>query len=104
MKSRRRIVSSPDPGGYADLDELQQGVATNGMGLGVCLHSSNHKLLMSASGQKQTLHHVRPMSPLPPKADMVQYDRDVRLAPESGHRFTAASCPLFIQVEACRSK
>jgi hypothetical protein len=34
--------------------------------------------LMSALDQKQTLHHLRPMSALPPKADMVQHRCDVR--------------------------
>ena len=33
---------------------------------------------MSALVQKQTLEKVRVMSALPPKADMVQHDRDVR--------------------------
>jgi hypothetical protein len=55
MKSRRRIVF-PRPRGYDDLDELQQGFATNGMGLAVSLHGSNPKLLMSALGQKRTSH------------------------------------------------
>jgi hypothetical protein len=36
----------------------------------VSLHGSNPKRLMSVLGQKQTLKHVRPMSALPPKADI----------------------------------
>jgi hypothetical protein len=40
---------------------------------------------MSALGQKQTSAHVHVMSALPPKADIVRHDRDVRFAPESGH-------------------
>jgi hypothetical protein len=32
--------------------------------------------LMSALGQKRTLKHVQSMSALPPKADIVQRDRD----------------------------
>jgi|307.fasta_scaffold00136_30 hypothetical protein len=40
---------------------------------------------MSALGQKQTSGHVHVMSALPPKADIVRHDRDVRFAPESGH-------------------
>src|SRR6516164_8152216 len=36
---------------------------------------------MSALGQKQTLAVVRLMSALPPIADMVQRDRDVRFVP-----------------------
>ena len=32
-------------------------------------------------GQKRTLRLVQTMSALPPKADMVQHDRDVRFVP-----------------------
>jgi hypothetical protein len=39
-------------------------------GSGVSLHGSNPEPLMSALGQKQTLGKVRPMSALPPKADI----------------------------------
>jgi hypothetical protein len=38
---------------------------------------------MSALGQKQTLHHVRPMSALPPKADIAEKQLDVRFVPEA---------------------
>jgi hypothetical protein len=37
---------------------------------------------MSALGQKQTLRHLRPMSALPPKADMDQSGCDVRFVPQ----------------------
>jgi hypothetical protein len=37
--------------------------------------------LMSALGQKRTLRPINPMSALPPKADMVQQDRDARFVP-----------------------
>jgi hypothetical protein len=36
---------------------------------------------MSALGQKQTLAHVRVISALPPKADIVEQDRDVCFVP-----------------------
>jgi hypothetical protein len=36
---------------------------------------------MSALGHKRTSKHFRPMSALPPKADMVQHNRDVRFVP-----------------------
>ena len=39
-------------------------------GSGVRLHGSNPEPLMSALGQEQTLRGVRPMSALPPKADV----------------------------------
>jgi len=37
-------------------------------------------------GQKRTFRYVRPMSALPPKADIVQHDRDVRLC-QSRHYY-----------------
>jgi hypothetical protein len=40
----------------------------------------------SALGQKQTLERLHPMSALPPKADIVQDDRDVRLVPKADIR------------------
>ena len=42
----------------------------------VSLQGSNSAPLMSALGHKQTFGKVRLMSALPPKADMVQVDRD----------------------------
>jgi len=36
---------------------------------------------MSALGQKQTLRGVRPMSALPPKADIAEHHRHVRFVP-----------------------
>ena len=48
---------------------------------------------MSALVQKQTLEKVRVMSALPPKADMVQHDCDVRFVPKADSctsRLTAA--------------
>jgi hypothetical protein len=36
---------------------------------------------MSALGHKRTLKHVRLMSALPPKADILHCDRDVRFVP-----------------------
>src|SRR6516165_2752595 len=41
---------------------------------------------MSALGQKQTSEHDWIMSALPPKADMLQLDRDVRFAPKADIR------------------
>src|SRR5262249_1630855 len=38
---------------------------------------------MSALGQKQTLKDLHPMSALPPKADMVQRNQDVRFVPKA---------------------
>jgi hypothetical protein len=36
---------------------------------------------MSALGQKRTLRRLKPMSALPPKADMDQHGCDVRFVP-----------------------
>jgi hypothetical protein len=38
---------------------------------------------MSQMGQKWTLHSIRSMSALPPKADMDQHGRDVRFVPKA---------------------
>ena len=43
-------------------------------GSGVSLHGSNPEPLMSALGQKQTLQSVKPMSALPPKADIAEHN------------------------------
>ena len=39
--------------------------------------------VMSGLGQKQTSKCFRPMSALPPKADMVRHNRDVRFVPKA---------------------
>jgi len=38
---------------------------------------------MSALGHKRTLKRLHPMSALPPKADIIQHDRDVRFVPKA---------------------
>jgi hypothetical protein len=55
-------------------------------GSGVSLHSSNPEPLMSALGQKRTLQSVRPMSALPPKADIRTHSRDVCFVPKADIR------------------
>src|SRR5215471_19990888 len=50
-------------------------------GSGVSLHGSNPERLMSAMGQKRTLRGVRPMSAIPPKADIAESDWHVRFVP-----------------------
>src|SRR5262245_46030257 len=47
---------------------------------------------MSALGQKQTLQHVRPMSALPPKADIGTQPRDVRFVPGRDERHCSTIC------------
>ena len=42
--------------------------------------------LMSALGQKRALRGVRPMSALPPKADIETQPRDVRYVPKADMR------------------
>jgi hypothetical protein len=46
---------------------------------------------MSAMGQKQTFRNVRPMSALPPKADIRQHDWDVRFVPKADITLKTAS-------------
>jgi len=41
---------------------------------------------MSALGQKRTFTHLRPMSGLPPKADIGTQSRDVRYVPKADIR------------------
>jgi len=54
----------------------------------VSLHGGNPEPLMSALGQKRTSPHVRAMSALPPKADIVGRNSDVRFVPKADiHRF-----------------
>jgi len=50
---------------------------------GIVLTKTNalEGLSMSALGQKRTLRGVRPMSALPPKADIDHHGRDVRTNP-----------------------
>ena len=56
------------------------------MGFRVLLRSNNSLRLMSALGQQQTSVHVRVMSALPPKADIAERGRHVRLVPISDIR------------------
>jgi hypothetical protein len=70
MKSRRRIAF-PKTGTSPTRTRLQQGFAIDEMRFQGKLHGSNPEPLMSALGQKQTLGHLRAMSALPPKADII---------------------------------
>ena len=47
------------------------------------MHGSDLELLMSALDQKQTFRNGRPMSALPPKADIAEGDRHVRFVPKA---------------------
>jgi hypothetical protein len=53
------------------------------MGFRVGLHGSKLGPLMSALGQKQTFRPPVAMSALPPKADIAEYDWDVRFVPKA---------------------
>ena len=50
------------------------------------MHHSKIGRPMSALGQKRTLRGVRPMSALPPKADIGTHSRDVCFVPEADER------------------
>jgi len=69
-------------------------------GLGIGLQGSNPGPFMSALGQKQTLAQVRAMSALPPKADMDQQGRDVRLVPKADIRLLRPNSDELIYVNA----
>jgi hypothetical protein len=47
------------------------------------LRCKNPEPLMSALGQKRTFTHLRPMSALPPKADIAESDWHVRFVPKA---------------------
>ena len=49
------------------------------------MHGNNLEPLMSALGQKRTLRGVRPMSALPPKADIIMLFKELRAATLSAH-------------------
>jgi hypothetical protein len=83
---RRSAVASPIPRLRTTpifKVQLQQGFATGEMGYGRHLHGSNPKPLMSALGQKQTWPRIQPMSAIPPKAHIAEYDWDVRFVPKA---------------------
>jgi hypothetical protein len=89
IKSRRRIafLKAQDCADWLITVQLQQGFVTDEIGGTVSLHSSNPGRSMSALGQKQTFPNVRPMSALPPKADIATRSRNVRYVPKAdiGH-------------------
>jgi hypothetical protein len=62
---------------------LQQGFPADEMGLRVNLRRKIRQSPMSHMGQKQTLKRLRPTSALPPKADIVQPDANVRFVPKA---------------------
>src|SRR5262249_2629211 len=59
--------------------------------VGCIVHHGKFWLPMSAMGQKQTLQSVRPMSALPPKADIDWSDWNVRFVPKADICDTANS-------------
>src|SRR6516225_2179567 len=52
----------------------------------VILRGNNPQDRMSALGQKQTSRHLQPMSALPPKADIAEHARNVRVVPKADIR------------------
>jgi hypothetical protein len=81
------------------------------------LQGSNYEPLMSALGQKQTLQSVRPMSALPPKADIGTQPRDVRFVPKAdsctaakivGYKITSSArstnCSGIVKPTECRRR
>src|SRR5262249_48084263 len=66
--------------------------------VGCIVHDRKFWLPMSALGQKQTLQSVRPMSALPPKADMDQRGCDVRFVPKADIRHGRLERPKFFLV------
>src|SRR4029077_2347153 len=50
---------------------------------------------MSALGHKRTLKRLRPMSAIPPKADIAERDQDVRFVPMSDRLHCGKTANLF---------
>jgi len=67
-------------------DALQQGFATSETGFWGSLYGNDMEPLMSALGHKRTLGRLYVMSALPPKADIVGRDDDVRYVPKADIR------------------
>jgi hypothetical protein len=53
---------------------------------------------MSALGQKQTFERVRAMSALPPKADIVESDWNVRFVPKAEVEIQLEYCSMSVLV------
>jgi hypothetical protein len=83
MKSRRGIVFPQAQGTTPIWTNYSKDLRPTAWGLGVSLHGSKPKLLMSALGHKQTSDWWPLMSALLPKADIRQGERDVRFVPEA---------------------
>jgi hypothetical protein len=80
MKSRRRIASPPRlRNNSRDLGSAEWDKETR-------LQRNNFLPLMSALGQKRTLEHVRAMSALPPKADILHCSEERRYSITSSAR------------------
>src|SRR5262249_46253400 len=77
MKSRRRMAF-PRLGLCRLGRDYSRVLRSTERGSGVKLQGNNRELSMSALGQKRTFLEFCAMSALPPKADMVQHDCDVR--------------------------
>ena len=80
MKSRRRrLLALLKAYDHANcIDDYSRDLRLAKWGSGIKLHSRNPEPLMSALGQKQTFRNAKAMSALPPKADMVRHDCNVR--------------------------
>src|SRR6516225_3522804 len=78
MKSRRRIAFLKAYDHANCIDDYSRDLRLAKWGSGIKLHSRNPEPLMSALGQKQTFRNAKAMSALPPKADMVRHDCNVR--------------------------
>jgi hypothetical protein len=88
-----RVRSSREYGGEIALLYRNQPIALRcrKQGSGSLVQGSNPEHLMSASGQKQTLHRSNVMSALPPKADIAGRRLDVRFVPKADIRLIVTS-------------
>jgi hypothetical protein len=68
-------------------------MSTGCYAVSVPLPDANNKTAMSAVGQKRTLTRIRPMSALPPKADIAGRCLNVRFVPEAAVSNRSKSSP-----------
>src|SRR5215469_4147163 len=89
LQSRGVVALPPQGSGPVQTmlwnDAITPGICDRRVRFRFKLHGNNFEPPMSALGQKRTLSSVRPMSALPPKADIGERDCHVRFVPEANN-------------------
>jgi hypothetical protein len=79
-------IASPHCLHHANCADYSRVLRPAKSGSGDVLHRSNPEALMSALGHKRTSADVKPMSALPPKADIDHHNSNVRFVPKADMR------------------